>query len=46
VKLDGTPLDASEYRWYMAEDNAAEPSKLILWVNRDIERDTAFEIAP
>jgi hypothetical protein len=46
VKLDGTPLDASEYRWHMAEDNAAEPSKLILWVNRDIERDTAFEIAP
>jgi hypothetical protein len=40
VKLDGNPLDASEYRWHVTQDN------LIMWLNRDIEQDTEFEIAP
>ncbi len=39
VKLDGDILDSSQYRWHVTEND------LILWINKDIEGDTAFEIA-
>lgn len=39
VKLNGDLLDVSEYRWHVTGND------LILWVNKDIEHDTAFEIA-
>lgn len=46
VKLDGNPLDDSEYRWHTTQENDDDAIKLVMWVNRDIERDTEFELVP
>ena len=40
VKMNDDVLDVNEYRWHVTEND------LILWINRDIEHDTVFEIAP
>jgi len=40
LRLDGKVLDAGEYRWQMTQDN------LIMWLDRDVEEDTEFEITP